>query len=117
MTMTWKRERTGVYTAGPYRVEQIGRCWHASGPDVDIIVSRKELAQVACTRAAGKRSGDAGFLCEPVKGDIVLLTAQGRRGQVGAIMRGNGDRPLYSIHFTRSKRLCVFREEFQVIVP
>lgn len=112
--MNWKREKPGVYTAGPYQVEQIAHTWYASGPGLGatVGVDRKEQAQGMCCSVAGARAMRS--KTEPVVHDVVLVGE--RRGQISSIMLGDR-KTLYSIKFVRGKRLCLFRHEFQVIVP
>ena len=116
--MKWHRVTPGVYTSGPYTIERADyhrAIWTASGPGVSAGVAResKAEAQRICGEAAAKRAADPATA--PVVGDAV--TVGGRHGHVGSIQPGNGIETLYCIRFVRGKRLCLFRHEFEVIVP
>jgi hypothetical protein len=117
--MKWTRVTPGVYTSGPYRIERATfhrPIWEAYGPGIatgmDAFES-KGHAQRVCGEAAAKRAADPAT--KPVIGDAV--TVGGRHGHVGSIQPGNGIETLYCIRFARGKRLCLFRHEFEVIVP
>lgn len=125
--MKWSREKPGVYTAGPYRVEKFGSRWLASGPsnaapgvELDVSYERKDQAQELCLVVAQARAVNPAVT--PVVGDYGVL-ADGRRGQLTAIMRGApggtspGLVPLYCFRLPRGRRTCVFRYEFQVVMP
>lgn len=119
--MKWHREKPGVYTAGPYLVEQHAHGWYASGPGLTESATRKDEAQRAAEKSAWARLIDIsdGLTVEPVIGDIVVVQDDykgGRRGQISTVMSGNGE-PLYCIRFVRHKRLCLFRREFAVVMP
>lgn len=117
--MKWKREKPGVYTAGPYLVEQHAHGWYASGPGLDESATRKDEAQHAAEKSAWARLIDIsdGLTTEPVVGDIVIVGE--RRGQISSKMAGAAvhAEPLYCIRFVRGKRLCLFRREFVVAMP
>lgn len=113
--MKWHRVEPGTYTAGPYLVEATYTSggWYASGPGVDSFWLHKNAAQLACGNAAAARAADPAT--KPVIGDAV--TVGGRHGTVGSIMATGSIETLYCIKFVRGKRLCLFRHEFEVIVP
>lgn len=128
--MKWTRERPGVYTSGPHRIERVADChpcvWHASGPGRPRIGHQtKAEAQAEVERAARDRVADPDTV--PVVGDHVEIVGanvwSGRRGQVSTIIKGArhiqaGDEPpLYCLHLARGKRLCLFRHEITVVVP
>ena len=123
--MNWTREKPGVYTAGPYRVEQGGASWYATGPglkgeDFGEPYPRKDQAQGRCCQVAGERA-DWRSPVDPVIRDVVRLT-DGRQGYVSVIMRGpvgveHVERAMYGIRLPRGRRLCLFRHEFAVVVP
>lgn len=116
--MRWHRQEPGVYTAGPYKVERLPyhrALWDVSGPGVaEGSFEHKDAAQRYCGEVASSRAAEP--LTVPVVGDVVLVREGSRQGYVGTIMTGNGE-PLYCIKFVRGKRLCLFRREFEVIVP
>ncbi|AYD82080.1 hypothetical protein I5G60_gp88 [Mycobacterium phage Saguaro] len=117
--MKWTRPTAdgGRYEAGPYVVENLGRHgWAASGPGFRTVHATKADAQSDCGDAALERIAGQEATVGPVVGDIVVVTATGRRGQVSAIMNGT-HHPLYCIRFARGKRLCLDRHEFEVLVP
>ena len=115
--MKWTRTAPGVYAAGPYLVERIiesPAVWRANGPGVlGVCRPNKSEAQKVAQHAAEERA--LGFAV-PVIGDIVLY--DDRRGQISSILPQSGSsNVLYCIMFARGKRLCLFRQEFAVIVP
>lgn len=124
--MKWKREKPGVYTAGPYLVEEVeslpttprqstmGSQWHASGPDVDSNWLRKSEAQAACAEKAKQRIG-TGTLVEPVVDDVAEYA--GKRAVISALMSTNDGTPLYCLRLARGKRQCLLRHEFTVVLP
>lgn len=128
--MNWKRERPGVYTAGPYQVKQSdlsAKFWVATGPDVEQSHHEtKADAQAEAQRVATLRAADPDANA-PVVGDIVEIidqVAAPRRGQVSSIMlpdyasvHPHRQRPLYCVKLARGKRLCLFRHEIKVVVP
>lgn len=121
--MNWKREQPGVYTCGPYRVERQPyhrAIWIADGPGIaegSGVHDQKADAQTECADAALERISGRSHDCTAVAGDIVMV--RDRRGQIGTIMEGAGPRSarLYCIRFVRGKRLCLFRDEFEVVLP
>jgi hypothetical protein len=125
--MNWKRERPGVYTAGPYLVEQLAvGGWYASGPGVDEPTDRKDHAQVACERYALARIEGRERTCPAFLGDAVTLWTRGgagvrqTTGRIHSVFPNateNGKGPLYSIHLARGRKVCMYRDEFQVVLP
>jgi len=118
--MIWKREKPGVYVAGPYTVARVvGSTWRASGPGLDPEVNwhGKDLAQDEARRACQRRLLNEGQeRTEPVVGDVVVIPGRRDRGRVRAVFPGT-HHPIYSILFPRGRRLCLDREEFQVVMP
>lgn len=117
--MRWTRKQNGVYTSGPYTVEETyaprgEHNWHASGPDLDSNWLRKAEAQRATEEVAKRRIG-TGLLVEPVVGDVADYA--GVRCQVSAVMSTNDGTPLYCLRLPRSKRQCLLRHEFRVVLP
>ncbi|AEJ95767.1 hypothetical protein FDI64_gp93 [Mycobacterium phage Zemanar] len=126
--MKWTRTRPGLYQAGPYAVLSAGThrpIWTASGPDFTDVCGTKAEAQRACERSAHARLIDIsdGYTVVPVVGDRVETAPDVRKvilparpGQITSVIEtGNG--PLYCIKFARGKRLCLFRNEFKVVMP
>ncbi len=125
--MRWHRiKETGGYVAGPYAVEKgpvTGPAWRAHGPGVDRPAHRlKDAAQAACLVACHDRLRDGGGkTCTAVEGDAVVID-DGRRGEVTAVLRQEPSseyaaQTTYAIRLPRGKRLCLFRGEFEVVVP
>ena len=122
--MKWKRATAGRsrYEAGPYVVEHRGHAhgWFVCGPGLAEHHPLKADAQAAALKAAQARAANPAVT--PVVGDFGVL-ADGRRGQLTAIMRGapGGTSPglvsLYCFRLPRGRRTCVFRYEFQVVMP
>ncbi|QWY84435.1 hypothetical protein SEA_KNOCKER_94 [Mycobacterium phage Knocker] len=115
--MRWHRETPGSYTAGAYRVEHhdhAGGFWTASGPCVATVShGTKADAQEAAFAAVMQRLGNP-FAVDVVAGDVVAVGD--RRGVVKAVFPGT-HHPVYSILFSRGKRLCLDRHEFRLVAP
>lgn len=115
--MKWTRQRPGLYTAGPYAVMSLDThrpIWTASGPDFTSVEGTKADAQLACQRAALLRIEGNGRTVVPVVGDHVV--ANNRTGKVTAILPSNNSQ-VYCMRFARGRRLCLFRIEFEVVMP
>lgn len=115
--MNWKRERPGVYTAGPYLVEQNAHGWYASGPGVDVSHDLKADAQAECEDAALMRIDGNEATVGPVVGDQVVTREGSRRGRVRSVMLSERGKVLFCLGFARGRKLCLFREEFEVVLP
>ena len=118
--MNWKRPRAGLYVAGPFRIERLVTRWQATGPNIAETHDHKSDAQRACERVAELRAADPDANA-PVIGDYVLVLDgsvwAGKRGQVASIMTTSNKRLLFCLKSTRNKRICLFREEIEVVVP
>ncbi|AEJ94612.1 hypothetical protein FDI63_gp096 [Mycobacterium phage ChrisnMich] len=127
--MKWTRTRPGLYQAGPYAVLSAGThrpIWTASGPDFTAVCGTKAEAQRACERSAHARLIDIsdGHTVVPVVGDRVetttgvrKVTLPARAGQITTVIQSATGLPLYCIKFAYGKRLCLFRNEFKVVMP
>ncbi|QJD51396.1 hypothetical protein SEA_RAWRGERTHAT_93 [Mycobacterium phage RawrgerThat] len=123
--LTWKRHpETGAYTSGPYVIEKsFNGQWHLSGPSLNEPHFTKREAQRSAYHAARQRIDGHAMCAVPVVGDHVETTTDVRKvtlparpGQITSVIEtGNG--PLYCIKFARGKRLCLFRNEFKVVMP
>jgi|SRR5690349_4050023 len=115
--MKWSRVQNGVYTAGPYLVEQNAHGWYASGPGLDQQHDTKADAQADAEDAALTRIAGSETTVEPVKGDLVVIPAHDdRRGTVATVLKGDRE-PMFCLHLARGRKLCLFRREFKVVVP
>lgn len=121
--MNWTRVKPGEYVAGPYRIERQPyhrAIWIADGPgiaDSSGVHDLKEDAQAECEEAAIMRIAGAEATVQPVVGDLARVIATDRRGQVSSIMPSDNGRPLICLRFARGRRLCLFREEIEVMLP
>jgi hypothetical protein len=116
--MKWTRTRPGLYQAGPYAVMNVqASIWTASGPDFTDVCGTKADAQRSAERAARARLIDISdaYTVVPVVNDHVV--ANNRTGKVTSRMTSATGLPLYCIRFARGKRLCLFRNEFKVVMP
>lgn len=121
--MKWTRVRNGLYKAGPYTVishDTHRPLWTATGPGLDEnVYGTKTEAQETALAAAQARIIPDPYGVTPVIGDKVM-TNDGRAGTVGSTMTASQVRqgePLYCLRLARKKRLCLFRHEFQVVMP
>lgn len=119
--MRWTRPRPGLYTAGPYTVERhdhAGGFWTASGPGVPAHSYRsREEAGAQCEDAAQERIVGNEATVEPVRGDVALVCATGRVGTITSVFGGDNGHPLYCIRLPRGRRVCIHRNELEVLVP
>lgn len=114
--MNWRRERPGVYTAGPYRIERLVSRWVAQGPGIAETHEHKVDAQVECEDAALERIVGNESTVMPVVGDAVMVGD--RPGRVTTqLASADGTALLYCILFARKRRLCLRRHEFKVVLP
>ncbi|UJQ86616.1 hypothetical protein SEA_PENGUINLOVER67_94 [Mycobacterium phage PenguinLover67] len=127
--MKWHSERRDgklAYVAGPWRVErgEAGKWWVARGPGIEGGVTRHDIkadAQADCEEAALLRIAGNEATVDPVPGDIAVVLADRRkdpRGRVTTKMDNGSGRPIWCIRFNvGGGRTCLFREEFEVMVP
>lgn len=122
--MRWTRVENGVYTSGPYVLERNAPpnrgTWSVSGPGVSAGIGheRKDDAQSAASRAMAHRLADGGgATVTPARGDRARLRDTGRAGVITSVFPGDNGHPLYCIRLPRNRRVCVHREEFEVIEP
>ena len=50
-------------------------------------------------------------------GDIAVLLDTGRRGQISSVFPGDNGHPLYCVKLPRGRRVCVHRDELEVVLP
>jgi hypothetical protein len=125
--MRW-HGKDGGYEAGPWRVErgEAKKWWVARGPGIEGGVSRHETkadAQSECEDAALLRIEGQGMTVEPVVGDIAVPLSSRRSNPMARVTsriansQPEGE-PLYCLRFNSGGgRECLFRREFEVVLP